>query len=54
MRPEHVKAVARAVLGHRLLLTPDAVVRGRTGDEVVAGVLERVAPPGAASAEFGR
>jgi len=43
--PKHVKDVAPAVLGHRLLLTPDAVADGRTGADLVAEVVGRVVPP---------
>ena len=43
--PDDVKAQAAAVLAHRLFLTADANMRGRTGGTVVAEVLDRVAVP---------
>ncbi|HEY3505371.1 MAG TPA: MoxR family ATPase [Actinocatenispora sp.] len=43
--PEDFKALAVAVIGHRLVLTPDAQLRGRTPDEVIGQVLAGVAVP---------
>jgi len=43
--PDHVKAVAPAVLAHRLVLTPDAQVDGVTGRDVVADLLGKVTVP---------
>jgi len=43
--PEDVKALAPAVLAHRLLLSPDAALEGATTDEVVADVLRTVPFP---------
>jgi MoxR-like ATPase len=43
--PDHVAAVAPAVLAHRLVLTPDARVGGTEKATVVADVLDRVAVP---------
>jgi MoxR-like ATPase len=45
--PDDVKRVAAVVLEHRLLLTPDAELRGRTPGDVLADVLASVAVPGA-------
>jgi len=45
--PDDVKRVAAVVLEHRLLLTPDAELRGRTPADVLADVLASVAVPGA-------
>jgi MoxR-like ATPase len=42
---EDVKALLRPVLAHRLMLTPDAVLRGEGVDEVLERVLSRVKPP---------
>ena len=42
---QDVKAVAVAVLGHRLLLTSDAVVKGHTGAELVQEILDLVRAP---------
>ncbi len=43
--PDDIKALAQPVLGHRILLTPEAQVGGTTTAEVVAEVLERVPMP---------
>ncbi len=43
--PDDVKAVAPAVVTHRLVLTPDATVEDVTRDEVVADVLADVPVP---------
>ncbi|MGW2387733.1 AAA family ATPase [Streptomyces sp. NPDC001658] len=40
--PEDVKALAGPVLAHRLILTPEAELRGRTGMDVVEEVLATV------------
>jgi MoxR-like ATPase len=45
--PDDVKRVAPVVLEHRLLLTPDAELRGRTPADVLGEVLGAVAVPGA-------
>jgi len=45
--PEDVKALAEPVLAHRLLLTPEAELRGRTAADVVRETLATVPmPPG--------
>jgi MoxR-like ATPase len=43
--PEDVKALAQPVLAHRLILTPEAELSGRTGADVVAEVLAKVPVP---------
>ena len=43
--PEDVKALLRPVLGHRLMLTPDATLRGDTVDDVLERVSGRVKTP---------
>ncbi len=43
--PEHVKAVARAVLAHRLVLAPEARVGGVHGDDIVIEALAGVRAP---------
>lgn len=43
--PEDVKVLLRSVLGHRMMLTPDATLRGETMDDVLERVLNRVKPP---------
>ena len=45
--PDDVKRLAPAVLGHRVLLAPDAQLRGTSADDVVRSVLASVAVPGA-------
>jgi MoxR-like ATPase len=46
--PEDVKALATHVIAHRLMLTPEAELRGRTPVELVAEALGRVPVPQAA------
>jgi MoxR-like ATPase len=43
--PDDVKIMAPAVLGHRLLLTAEAEVRGTRGEEVLADILATVPVP---------
>ena len=43
--PDDVKTLVRPVLGHRLMLTPDAEFAGATVDAVLERVLADVAPP---------
>jgi MoxR-like ATPase len=45
--PDDLKRLAPAVLGHRVLLAPDAQLRGTSADDVVRSVLASVAVPGA-------
>ncbi len=45
--PDDVKGLAQAVLGHRMALRPEAVIRGITVDEVVDSSLHRLRVPGA-------
>jgi MoxR-like ATPase len=45
--PDDVKQLAQAVLGHRMALRPEAVIRGITVDEVVEAALHRLRVPGA-------
>ncbi len=45
--PDDVKRVAPAVLEHRLLLTPDAQLRGASSNDVVRAILASVPVPGA-------
>ncbi|MQY13698.1 hypothetical protein SRB5_38480 [Streptomyces sp. RB5] len=45
VRPEDVKAVAVAVLGHRVVLRPEQWVRRLSGDDVVGEVLGEVPVP---------
>jgi MoxR-like ATPase len=43
--PDDVKAMAPPVLTHRLIIAPQAQLRGRKPDEVVAGVVDTVPVP---------
>jgi len=43
--PEDIKALVEPVFAHRLLLAPDATMRGVTATEVLRGVLESVPTP---------
>ena len=43
--PDDVKAMAPAVLRHRVTLAPEVEIEGRSPDDVVRGVLERVEVP---------
>ncbi|MDT7934497.1 MAG: MoxR family ATPase [Sphingomonadaceae bacterium] len=43
--PDDVKALAPALLRHRLILSPAAEIDGRTVDQIVADLLERVDAP---------
>ena len=43
--PDDVKAVARAVLEHRIVLRPESEIEGVTIPEVIARVLQQVAVP---------
>jgi MoxR-like ATPase len=45
VRPEDVRAVAAAVLGHRLIVAPEARAGGITGEDAVAEALEQTAVP---------
>jgi MoxR-like ATPase len=45
--PDDVKRLAPAVLGHRVLLAPDAQLRGTSADDVMRSVLASVPVPGA-------
>jgi MoxR-like ATPase len=43
--PHHVKQVAVPVLAHRLILDPSALLKGRSPQETLDGILRRVAAP---------
>jgi MoxR-like ATPase len=43
--PDDVKTLARPVLRHRVLLTPEAEVEGRRADDIIAGLLDAVPAP---------
>jgi MoxR-like ATPase len=53
--PEDVKVLLRPVLAHRLMLSPDATLRGETIDDVLDRIVNRVkAPLGVSSPAPGR
>ena len=43
--PDDIKALAQPVLGHRILLTPDAQFNGITTEQVLAQILSELPPP---------
>ena len=43
--PEDVRALLNPVLNHRILLTPDAMLRGETVDDVLDRATSRIKPP---------
>jgi MoxR-like ATPase len=43
--PEDVKGLLRPSLNHRMMLTPDAVLRGESVDDVLERVIGRIKPP---------
>lgn len=45
--PDDVKSIARAVMAHRLIISPAARMRGVNGDDLVGEVLDSVPVPGA-------
>jgi Mg2+ and Co2+ transporter CorA len=40
--PDDVKSLARITLGHRLIVKPEAQLRGKTADTVLGGILESI------------
>ena len=45
MTVDDIKILAPAALGHRLLLTPDAELRGVRSIDLVDDVIDRIEPP---------
>jgi len=43
--PDDVKALAPAVLRHRLLLSPAAEIEGKSGEAIVADLIARTEAP---------
>jgi MoxR-like ATPase len=43
--PDDVKRLAMAVLAHRLVLSAEARLRGRSAQEVLANVIEQIPVP---------
>jgi MoxR-like ATPase len=48
--PEDVKVLLRPVLGHRIMLTPDATLRGESVDDILDRIVNRVKAPLGATA----
>ncbi len=48
--PDDIKALARPVLGHRLLITPEAQLQGMSTDDALSEVLRSVPVPSGAAA----
>jgi MoxR-like ATPase len=46
--PDDVRAVLKAILSHRVILNPDAILRGETIDAVVERIVTKVKPPSGA------
>jgi MoxR-like ATPase len=53
VRPDDVQAVAPWVLAHRLILTSEAILEGRTANELAAELVSAVAVPRAGNADPG-
>jgi MoxR-like ATPase len=51
--PEDVKALLRPVLAHRMMMTPDAVLRGEIIDDVLDRVVGQIKPPLGVATENG-
>ena len=47
MLPDDLQALAPSVLAHRLILTADAQIAGRTTESVVTDILGRIPVPSA-------
>jgi MoxR-like ATPase len=45
VKPDDVKELAAPILGHRMILTPEARLRGRSPADVVRALVARVAVP---------
>jgi MoxR-like ATPase len=43
--PDDIKVVTKAVITHRLILSPDASLEGVGGDDVVEGILAQTPVP---------
>jgi MoxR-like ATPase len=48
--PDDVRAVLKPVLGHRVIMNPDAILRGDSVDGVLERVVGAVKPPMSARA----
>jgi MoxR-like ATPase len=43
--PDDVRAVLKPIMAHRVILNPDAILRGETIDAVVERIVTKVKPP---------
>jgi len=43
--PDDIKTVARMVMSHRLILTPDALLEGKTGEQMTTSILDQIEVP---------
>lgn len=48
--PDDVRAVLKPILAHRIILSPDSILRGETVDAVIDRVVAKVKPPSGARA----
>ncbi len=49
--PDDVRAVLKPVMSHRVILNPDAILRGETIDAVIERLVTKVKPPSGAAAK---
>jgi MoxR-like ATPase len=49
--PDDIKALARAVLGHRLVRSPEATMQGVSPDDIVDEIVDAVPVPTARAPE---
>ena len=49
--PDDVRAVLKPVMAHRVILNPDAILRGETIDAVIERLVTKVKPPSGAAAK---
>ena len=42
---DDIKVSAQSVISHRLLLTPDATIKGQTADQIIGDILRSIPVP---------